>query len=120
MLAISIPATIYADRWGRRTSVITGGVGLAGSMYLIGCLYATDSVHTSGGPGRWFVVVMIFVFALLYVSTWGLTGKLYASEIQPIETRAAANSIAQGLGFVSNLIAADEVMGLRSGTDRFY
>lgn len=101
MLAISIPATIYADRWGRRMSVIVGGVGLAGCMYLIGCLYVTKSVHTSGGPGRWFVIVFIYVFALLYVSTWGLVGKIYASEIQPMETRAAANSIAQGLNFVS-------------------
>ena len=100
MLAISIPATIYADSWGRRTSVITGGVGLAGSMYIIGSLYATESVH-SEGAGRWVVIVLIFVFALLYVSTWGICGKIYASEIQPAETRAAANSIAQGLNFVS-------------------
>lgn len=100
MLAISIPATIYADRWGRRTSIIAGGAGLASCMYLIGCLYATESVHKSGGPGRWFVIVMIFIFALFYVSTWGLVGKMYASEIQPMETRAAANSLAQGLGFV--------------------
>lgn len=101
MLAISIPATLYADRWGRRTSVIVGGVGLAGCMYIIGCLYATGSVHTTGGAGRWFVIVLIFVFALVYVSTWGIVGKIYASEIQPAETRAAANSIAQGLNFVS-------------------
>ena len=101
MLAISIPATIYADRWGRRTSVIVGGVGLAGCMYIIGCLYATGSVLAAGGAGRWFVIVLIFVFALLYVSTWGIVGKIYASEIQSPETRAAANSIAQGLNFVS-------------------
>lgn len=101
MLVISIPATLYADRWGRRTSVIVGGIGLAGCMYIIGCLYVTGSVHTAEGAGRWFVIVLIFVFALLYVSTWGIVGKIYASEIQPTETRAAANSIAQGLNFVS-------------------
>ena len=100
MLAISIPATIYADSWGRRTSVIFGGTGLAGSMYIIGSLYITGSVQP-GGVGRWVVIVLIFVFALLYVSTWGIAGKIYASEIQPGETRAAANSIAQGLNFVS-------------------
>lgn len=101
MLAISVPATLYADRWGRRTSVIVGGIGLAGCMYIIGLLYVTGSAHTAGGAGRWFVIVLIFVFALLYVSTWGIVGKIYASEIQPAETRAAANSIAQGLNFVS-------------------
>jgi hypothetical protein len=45
--------------------------------------------------------VLIFAFALSYVATWGVVGKIYASEIQPARTRAAANSAAQGLNFVS-------------------
>ena len=70
-------------------------------MLIIGSLYATDSVHAHAGGGRWVVIVLIFVFALVYVSTWGIVGKIYASEVQPAQTRAAANSVAQGLGFVS-------------------
>ena len=102
MLAISIPASLYADNWGRRTSVITGGIGLSACMFVIGSLYAADNVHANTGAGRWFVIVLIFCFALLYVSTWGIVGKIYASEVQPAKTRAAANSLAQGLGFVSH------------------
>lgn len=101
MLAISIPATLLADRWGRRTLVNVGGIGLAACMFVIGALYAADGVQVAGGAGRWFVIVLIFAFALTYVSTWGIVGKIYASEIQPVETRAAANSMAQGLNFVS-------------------
>ena len=71
-------------------------------MFVIGSLYAADNVHASTGAGRWFVIVLIFCFALLYVSTWGIVGKIYASEVQPAKTRAAANSLAQGLGFVSH------------------
>jgi len=33
-------------------------------------------------------------------------GKIYASEIQPAHTRAAANCVAQGLGFFTNWIVA--------------
>lgn len=71
-------------------------------MYVIGGLYATDSVHKVG-VGRWVVIIGIFVFALSYVGTWGVVGKIYASEIQPARVRGAANSVAQGLGFVSLL-----------------
>ena len=99
MLAISIPAFQYADHWGRRTSAITGGAILSGCMLLIGTLYATNSVHAYGAA-RWVVVVLVFVFGLAYAATWGVVGKIYASEIQPAKTRAAANCIAQGLGFV--------------------
>lgn len=102
MLAVSIPAFIFADGWGRRTSIITGGFGLSGCMFVVGSLYATNSVHANSGSGRWFVIVLIFVFALTYCATWGIVGKIYASEIQPVQTRAAANSVAQGLNFVSH------------------
>ncbi|KAF2104244.1 general substrate transporter [Rhizodiscina lignyota] len=105
MLAISIPGTLFADRWGRRTAIISGGLMLSGSMLLIGSLYASDSVHAYGS-GRWVVVVSIFAFALAYCFTWNVTAKLVACEIQPANTRAAAICTAQGLNFFSNWLVA--------------
>lgn len=101
MLVVSVPAFVYADSWGRRTSVITGGIALSTCMFIIGSLYASSSVQNNTGAGRWLVIVLIFIFALTYAATWGVVGKIYASEIQPAQTRAAANSAAQGLNFVS-------------------
>ncbi|KAK3297417.1 general substrate transporter [Chaetomium fimeti] len=106
MFAISVPAFLLADRWGRRTIVFWGGVLLAGSMAIIGSLYASESVISGHGAGRWFVITLIFVFALTYVSTWGIVGKIYASEIQPAHTRATANALAQGLNFFTNFLTA--------------
>jgi MFS family permease len=102
MLAFSIPATLLADKWGRRTSAIYGGVIPSATMLLIGSLYAADAVH-SYGAARWVVIVSVFVFALGYVSTWAIVGKIYASEIQPTKTRATTNSMATGGSFVSKL-----------------
>ncbi|KAK7998971.1 general substrate transporter [Apiospora marii] len=105
MLAASIPAFLLADKWGRRTSAIAGGVGLSGVMLLIGSLYAAGAVH-SYGVARWVVIVAVYVFGLTYCSTWAIVGKIYASEIQPTHTRAAANCVAQGLGFFTNWLVA--------------
>jgi len=102
MLAFSIPATLLADKWGRRTSAIYGGVILSGTMLLIGSLYAANVVH-SDGAARWVVIVSVFVFAIGYVSTWAIVGKIYASEIQPTRTRATTNSMATGGSFVSRI-----------------
>jgi MFS family permease len=99
MLAISIPASFYADTWGRRTSALLGGIVLSGCMLLIGSLYAAEAVHAYG-VARWVVIVSIFVFALTYSLTWNIVAKIYASEIQPAQTRATANSIATGFCFV--------------------
>lgn len=52
------------------------------------------------GAGRWLAIVLIFVFAVGYCGTWGVVGKIYASEMQPSRTRGAASGVAQGLGFV--------------------
>ncbi|KAK6074014.1 polyol transporter 2-like protein 1 [Seiridium cupressi] len=105
MLVISIPAFLLADKWGRRTSAITGGIGLAILMLLIGTLYAAGVVHPYG-VARWVVIVAVFAFGLTYCATWGIVGKIYASEIQPSNTRAAANCVAQGLGFFTNWLVA--------------
>lgn len=66
MLVFSIPATLFADKWGRRTSAICGGIILSGSMLLVGSLYAANAVH-SYGAARWVFIVLIFVFSNGYI-----------------------------------------------------
>lgn len=100
MLAVSVPAFLFADKWGRRTSAITGGFALSACMVLIGCLYATGAVNRFS-VAKWAVIVAVFLFGLAYCATWGIVGKIYASEIQPAHTRAAASCAAQSLAFVS-------------------
>ena len=102
MFAVSIPGFMLADKWGRRTSAISGGVTLAGLMLLIGSLYAAGAVQPYGAA-RWVVVVAVFAFGLTYCATWNIVSKVYTSEIQPANTRAAANSVAMGLSFVRTL-----------------
>ncbi|TKA78122.1 hypothetical protein B0A55_02721 [Friedmanniomyces simplex] len=105
IVVISIPAAILADKWGRRTSVIVGGVLLSGFMFLMGVMYAARAVHHTGA-GRWVVIISIFSFALSYAATWAFVGKIYASEIQSGQTRAACNAVAQGLNFFTNGVVA--------------
>ena len=92
---------MLADKWGRRTSAISGGVMLSGLMLLIGGLYAAGVVQPQGFA-RWVVIVAVFAFGLTYCATWMIVSKVYASEIQPANTRAAANSLAMGLSYVSD------------------
>ena len=105
MLAITIPAVLFADRWGRRTSLLAGGILLTLTMLLIGSLYAANTVHAYG-PARWIVVVSIFVFALSYCATWGPTAKVYAAELQPARTRAVGTAVAQCSNFFANWLVA--------------
>lgn len=102
IFATTIPAMSFADHLGRRPSTIYGGLGLAGTMFLIGSLYASNSVHGDHGAGRWVVIVTIYLFAIIFSGSWAIAFKVYASEIQPIETRASASSLAQSTNWVSH------------------
>jgi hypothetical protein len=76
------------------------GLLLSACMLLIGSLYASNSVHGSAGLARWIVIVTIYIFAVAFCSTWAISIRIYSSEIQPSETRAAATSLAQSANWV--------------------
>ncbi|QKX54586.1 uncharacterized protein TRUGW13939_01673 [Talaromyces rugulosus] len=106
IFAVTIPAAIFADKWGRRHSTIYGGIGLGIVMFLIGGLYAGNQVHGDFGAGRWVVIVSIYVFAVIYCVSWAVGIKIYAAEIQPQQTRAAATSLAHGSNWCTNFLVA--------------
>ncbi|QGA13725.1 hypothetical protein EYB26_001375 [Talaromyces marneffei] len=106
IFGVTIPALIWADGWGRRHSTIYGGIGLGVIMFLIGGLYAGTAVHGNSGAGRWVVIVSIYLFAMLYSLSWGVGIKIYAAEIQPQHTRAAATSLAHGSNWSANFLVA--------------
>ncbi|XXH01997.1 hypothetical protein Hte_008361 [Hypoxylon texense] len=106
IFAVTIPATLCADRWGRRTQTIFGGLGMTATMFLMGGLYAGGAVSAGAGAGRWVVVVCIYAFAVLYCVSWAVGIKVYAAEIQPQRTRASATSLAHGGNWATNFLVA--------------
>ncbi|KAL3428686.1 general substrate transporter [Aspergillus tetrazonus] len=106
IFAVTIPALIWADKWGRRHSVIYGGVGISLTMFLMGALYAGNAVHGSTGAGRWVVIVSIYIFAVIFSLSWAVGIKIYAAEIQPQRTRASATSLAHGSNWATNFMVA--------------
>ncbi|KAI1385889.1 general substrate transporter [Hypoxylon trugodes] len=106
IFAVTIPATLLADRWSRRTNTILGGLAMSLTMFLMGTLYASHTVHPSAGAARWVVIVCIYLFAVIYCVSWAVGIKIYAAEIQPQRTRAAATSLAHGGNWLSNFLVA--------------
>ncbi|GAB1211575.1 hypothetical protein ATERTT37_000698 [Aspergillus terreus] len=106
IFVVTIPALIWADKWGRRRSIIYGGIGISVIMFLMGALYAGNVVHASTGAGRWVVIVAIYIFAVIYSLSWAVGIKIYAAEIQPQRTRASATSLAHGSNWAANFLVA--------------
>lgn len=95
ILATTIPATIWADKWGRRTSSIVGGTCITIIMLIIGTMYAADLVHPNYGAGRWVVIISIYLFAIVFNGTWALAFRTFLVESLPRRTRSSASSLGQ-------------------------
>ena len=106
IVAATIPATLFADKWGRRTSVVYGGVSMGAVMLLIGALYAADVVYASTGAARWVVIVAVYVYIVIYCVSWAVSCKVYAAEVQPQRTRASATNLSQGSNWITNFVVA--------------
>ncbi|GAA6061768.1 hypothetical protein JCM10212_000748 [Sporobolomyces blumeae] len=103
LVAVTIIGSTYIDKIGRRPLFIVGGSVVAASQLLIGIMYASGAAR---GGGRWFVIVLIEVLAASFSASWALVTRLYASEIQPSRTRAAAASFSQAANQTTNFIVA--------------
>lgn len=100
IVVTTIPATLLADKWGRRTSSITGGILITILMLVMGSLYAGNQVHADRGAGRWVVIVAIYLFAIAFSATWAIGMRTFLVESQPKKTRSSVASLAQAVNWV--------------------
>ncbi|PYI04093.1 general substrate transporter [Aspergillus sclerotiicarbonarius CBS 121057] len=106
LVVVSVPALLLADKWGRRSSTIIGGICLTTTIIIIGALYASNAVDPRHGAARWIVIVCIYFYAVFFASTWAVSIKVFAPEIQPQHTRAKATALAHGFKWVCNWFVA--------------
>jgi Na+/melibiose symporter-like transporter len=83
---------------------MVGGLGLTITILLIGALYASDA--TSNSAARWVVIVCIYFYSVFVATTWAVSIKVYAPEIQPQHTRAKATALAHGFNSICNWFVA--------------
>ncbi|GAA6009918.1 hypothetical protein JCM11491_000866 [Sporobolomyces phaffii] len=103
LVIVTVVGSTYIDKVGRRPLFIYGGSVVAGSQLLLGIMYASGG---NKGGGRWFIIILIEVLATSFSASWALVVRLYASEIQPSRTRAAAASFSQASNQATNFVVA--------------
>ncbi|KAI1333847.1 sugar transport protein [Xylariaceae sp. FL0016] len=106
IMVTTIPATLLADAWGRKTSTLVGGVLIFALMLTMGSLYAAGEVHANEGAARWVVIVSIYLFAAVYSATWAIGFRAFLIESLPRKTRSSAASLAQSSNWLANFLVA--------------
>ncbi|KAJ7018387.1 general substrate transporter [Mycena alexandri] len=104
MVVLTAGSLFFQDKWARRTQMIGGGSVIAGTMLVMGALYASNAAQTQSGKRT--LIALIYVFIAAFISSWAVVIRVIASEIQPKRTRAPATSLAQCFSWAINWVIA--------------
>lgn len=91
----SFPSLFTMERFGRRTLLLSGSVGMAISMIMMAIMM---SVHSTGTGVV--AAIFIFVYNFFYASTWNAASWLYPAEILPLSIRVQANALAVSANWI--------------------
>lgn len=118
-VALTLPAILFLDRWGRRPSLLLGSFGMMTLLFAVGALeavYGQPNRDPSLAAISWAlvghpsvskaVVAMSYLFVCTFAVTWGPTSWTYPSEIFPSKIRAKAVSLATASNWAWNCALA--------------
>ncbi|KAI4214407.1 MAG: hypothetical protein LQ351_003160 [Letrouitia transgressa] len=126
-VALTLPAILFLDKWGRRPSLLIGAFLMMILLFIAGTLSAIyghpnprtdpslDAVswmivgHPAATRG---IVAVCYLFVCTFAVTWGPTSWTYPSEIFPAKIRVKAVSLATASNWLWNCALAFAVPSL--------
>ncbi|TKY51134.1 Sugar transport protein 13 [Spatholobus suberectus] len=113
---LSTVVSIYsADRLGRRMLLLEAGVQMFLSQFVIAVIIGKKVKDHSEDLSKGFavlVVVMVCIFVSAFAWSWGPLSWLIPSEIFPLETRSAGQSVAVCVNLLSTFVIAQAFLSM--------
>ncbi|KAF8642803.1 hypothetical protein AX16_009436 [Volvariella volvacea WC 439] len=119
----TVPTLIGIDRLGRRAFLLSGSIGLAGALAVVGGMqYKVDGLAVGNARVGWadgiFAAVCVYLF--VFGATWGPTPWLLGAEIFPLRARAKGMALSTCSNWFFNFIVAFITPPLFSAMDAGY
>ncbi|KAK2768693.1 hypothetical protein FQN54_000549 [Arachnomyces sp. PD_36] len=112
---MTIPALLWVDRWGRRPTLLAGGLLMCTWMFATAGLMAQyghlvpggiDGVKavswTIGGAPAKAVIAFTYLFVASFAPTWGPVSWIYPPELYPLRVRGKAVALATSANWIFN------------------
>ncbi|KAI9652968.1 MAG: hypothetical protein M1831_006297 [Alyxoria varia] len=105
---MTIPALIYVDRWGRRPTLLVGGLLMAAWMFANAGILSVygepappggfqgtaEASYVVSGPASNALIACTYLFVASYAPTWGPVSWIYPPELFPMRERGKAVALA--------------------------
>lgn len=113
---MTVPALLWMDRWGRRHTLVAGGVLMTAFMFATGAIMGShghpipdgiDGVKAaswlvdSGAPATG-VIATTYLFVASYAPTWGPVSWVYPPELFPLRVRGKAVALCTSSNWIFN------------------
>ena len=118
-VAMTVPALIWMDRWGRRPTLLVGAFLMclwqcvnAGLFAVYSRPAGVDEFSTPaismviGGPASRAVIASTYLFVASYAPTWGPVSWTYPPELYPLRVRGKAVALATSANWAFNFALA--------------
>ncbi|EHA26081.1 hypothetical protein ASPNIDRAFT_172786 [Aspergillus niger ATCC 1015] len=128
-IIFTLPAVLLLDKFGRKTFLITGAVGMFCCHIVVAIVEGLyeDNWNLNLGldkPQGWVAIAFIWLFAVNFAYSWGPVTWVLAQEIFPNSTRSRGVSIVAStnwmFNFVIGLTTKDMLKSMKYGTYIFF
>jgi sugar porter (SP) family MFS transporter len=108
---LNVVATVVAirlvDRWGRKPLLITGVIGMATFMAILGITSAVlAQPKSTSDPMAFITLICLAGFIVSFAATWGPVVWVMLPEVLPLHIRGAAMGVAVFANWAANFIVS--------------
>lgn len=124
-IIFTLPAVLYLDKFGRKTFLIVGAVGMCICHIIVASIEGSfEDSWPSHRTGGWAAIAFIWLFAVNFAYSWGPVSWVITQEIFPNSMRSRGVSIVAStnwfFNFVIGLTTKDMLNSMKYGTYIFF
>ncbi|KAK2731559.1 hypothetical protein FQN55_004661 [Onygenales sp. PD_40] len=103
----TVPAVLWVDKFGRKTILITGAIGMAACHFIVaGIIGAYSDKWDEHRAAGWVAVAFVWVFIINFAYSWGPVAWIIASEVFPLSMRAKGVGLGGSSNWLNNFAVA--------------
>ncbi|THY45631.1 putative MFS monosaccharide transporter [Aureobasidium pullulans] len=100
---LTIPAVLYVDKFGRKSILLAGAIGMGTCHFIVAGLVGTyENSWSSHLAAGWVCIVFVWVFIANFAYSWGPVSWIVVSEVFPLSMRAKGVSLGGSANWLNN------------------
>ncbi|KAF7712316.1 MFS-type Sugar/inositol transporter [Penicillium ucsense] len=99
----TIPAVLYVDKFGRKSILLAGAIGMASCHFIVaGIIGGYEGHFDTNRNAAWAGVAFIWIFIINFAYSWGPVAWIVVSEVFPLSMRAKGVALGGSSNWLNN------------------